>query len=219
MTTTPAPDVNPPDASSATDPIPYADPLVPTGRDAGLRFGITRGDVAALAVRIFGIYLLLQALPLAMFVISQLLQSPRLRVSGLMSEFGFVFYGIYLVVFTGAGVWLVVKAVRIAAWLLPKTTGNAALPVVHGSPDGLQAVAFSIIGLYLAASAFPGVATIFAQYARFPSDQSMFQQLVKPGVEFVVGLVLFFRSKRLAAYWQQTRAGSAAHAGDDSGPL
>jgi hypothetical protein len=214
-----APDVTPPDASTATDPIPYADPLVPAGRDAGLRFGITRGDVAALAVRIFGIYLLLQALPLAMFVISQLLQSPRLRLSGFMSSFGFVFYGIYLVVFTAAGVWLLVKAVRVAAWLLPNTTGNAAVPVVHGSPDGLQAVAFSIVGLYLAASAFPDVAAILAQYARFQSDRAMFPQLIKPGIEFVVGLVLFFRSKRIAAYWQQTRAVSAAHAGDDSGPL
>ena len=38
------------------------------------------------------------------------------------------------------------------------------------------------------------------------------------GVEFAVGLLLFFRSKRLVRYWQSLTA-TPAQRGDDSGPL
>jgi hypothetical protein len=101
----------PTESSEVPAAIPYADPLVPSARETGLTSGITRGDVAALAVRIFGIYLLLNALTIAgMFVavafqLSRLWRRPDPQV---------IVYAAYLLVFGGVGAWFTLKAVRPA---------------------------------------------------------------------------------------------------------
>lgn len=200
-----------PDSSPA---IPYADASVPTAQESALTSGITRGDIAALAVRLFGIYLLLQALPLAAYIVTDALQISR---AWRRLDSGFALYAIYLMVFAGVGTWLVVKATRVAMWLLPKATGNPSIPAISGSAHDMQAVALSIVGLYLALSAFPDLAAIFARYAN--SDREMLPGLIKAGAQLIAGLTLFFRAKRVSAYWQRIGMARPPSADDDSGPL
>jgi hypothetical protein len=208
-------DMNPPAAAESLAAIPYADASVPTARQTVLTSGITRGDIATLAVRVFGIYLLLQALPLVLYLFSAMY-----RVSGSwLSRAGQVvyFYAAYGVAIAGAGAFLVVKAPRVAAWLLPRSTANPDLPPAPGAWHGLQSVAVSIVGLYLAASAFPDLAASFARYAS--ADRDMLPALIKSGVEFIAGLILFFRAKRISAYWQRLGMPRPASTENDSGPL
>lgn len=197
--------------------IPYADPLVPSARETGLTSGITRGDVAALAVRIFGIYLLLNAVTVGGYLVTVAFQLPRLG-RGVVNPLIF-YYAVYLMTFVGVGAWFTLKASRIAAWLLPRATANPSLPAAPGSWQGMQPVAFSIVGVYLAASAFPDLAAIFAQYSQFQSDRAMFPQLIKPALAFGAGLVLFFKAKRISGYWQQIGIARPTNLDDDSGPL
>lgn len=207
-------------AAEIPEAIPYADPMVPSARQTGLTSGITRGDVAALAVRLFGIYLLLQALPVAVLFVSAAIETPGFGISSLFAfrQGLFPLWTVYIAAFAGAGTWLVLKAPQVAAWLLPKTTGNPGVPAVAGSAHGVQAVAFSIVGLYIAASAFPDLTPIFTQYVQSQSDQA-FTQLIKPAVEFIVGLILFFKAKRISGYWQQIGMARPKNLEDDSGPL
>ena len=206
-----APDAVIPAPPESPAPIAYADASVPTARETALRSGVTRGDVAALTVRLYGIYLVLQALPMAGYVLVALIQSPRLW--GRL-DFTFLFYVAYLAVFAGVGTWLVIKAPKVGAWLLPKATVDPGLPPVAGSPQGMQAVAFSVVGLFLAASAFPELAAALARYAN--SDRDLFATFIKSGAAFVAGLFLFFRAKRITGYWQQI---GHARTRDESGPL
>ncbi|HEY2584310.1 MAG TPA: hypothetical protein VGI81_00945 [Tepidisphaeraceae bacterium] len=196
--------------------IPYADPLVPTARETGLTSGITRGDVAALAVRLFGIYLLLNALTIIGYFVSFAVQVPRFWSR---ADSGFILYSIYLMGYAGFGAWFTLKAVRIAAWLLPPVTANPNVPTASGSSHGLQAVAFSIVGAYLALSALPELAATFAWRGAAMPGGTFFPPLIKAGVQFAAGLFLFFRAKRISAYWQRLEVARPKGADDDSGPL
>lgn len=199
------------DGASVADPIvvpaiEYAKPLTPHVHMAS---GITRGDIAALAVRLLGIYLIVSALPILAYALESLLTPMKLR--DVMQ-----FYVLYDAIMIAAGALMIIKAAMIGSWLLPKVTTNAHLPPAAGTPQELQAVAFSVVGVILTVFAFPGLAAAFAEYASGSHDP--IYSLIKPGVEFAVGLLLFFRSKRLARYWQSIPA-APAQRDDDSGPL
>lgn len=196
--------------------IPYAGPLVPTAQETRLTSGITRGDVAALAVRLFGIYLLVNALPILGYFMSALIRLPR---SGPGVDSWFILYSIYLMGYAGVGAWFTVKAVRIAAWLLPPVTANPNVPAAAGSPPGLQAVAFSIVGVYLALSALPELAAAFAWRGSALPGTTYFPPLIKAGVQLAAGLFLFFRAKRISGCWQHLEVARPNNAGDDAGPL
>jgi hypothetical protein len=128
-----------------------------------------------------------------------------------------LFYLAYVAVFVGVGTFLLIKATMIAGWLLPKSTASPGVPPGPGSPQNLQAVAFSVVGVILASSAFPDLARTMIQYGG--ESHALLQEITKPGIEFVVGLLLFFQSKRLAAYWHRIRAAHEGAVDDDSGPL
>lgn len=200
-------------ASIAADPlapseIEYARPSTPHVHVAS---GITRGDFAALAVRLLGIYLIVGALPSLAYVIESLLT--RLSLPDNMQQLFLLDAAIVIAV----GTFMVIKAAMIGGWMLPKETMNPHLPPGAGTPQELQAVAFSVVGVMLAVFAFPDLGAALTQYAA----RSHFEvyELIKPGIEFIAGSLLFLRSKRLARYWQNLPATPTPHRDDDGGPL
>lgn len=200
------------EGASAVDPvetpaIEYAKPLTP---DLHMASGITRGDIAALAVRLLGIYIIVIALPVLGYALESFFTPMKLR--DVMQ-----FYVLYDATLIAVGTFMVIKAAMIGGWLLPKAAMNTHLRPAAGTPQELQAVAFSVVGVTLTVFAFPGLAAVFAEYASGSHDP--IYSLIKPGVEFAVGLLLFFRSKRLARYWQGLPAASSVRSDDDPGPL
>jgi hypothetical protein len=195
--------------AAPTAHIEYAKPSTPQPQQVGLTGGISRGDIAALAVRILGIYLIVSAFPELAFIVSTAFH-PR-DMGGVLA-----FYLAYDAVFIGVGTFMVIKAVAIGGWLLPKATSNPDVPPSSGAPQELQAVALSVVGIILAASAFPALAATLSRYADPARD--LIAGIIKPGVEFAVGLFLFFASKRIAGYWQRLPA-RRPRTDDDSGPL
>lgn len=192
-----------PDASEA---IEYARPSTP---HAHMTAGITRGDIAVLAVRLLGIYLIIGALPALGYLIESFFTPMRLGTQ-------VQFYLMYVAILFAVGSFMVIKATLIGRWLLPKETMNPHPPVGAGTLGELQAVAFSVVGVALVVFASPDLAQIVAEYA---SGNKRVDRLIKPGIEFIAGLLLFFRGKRLARYWQSLPASSPVLTDDDSGPL
>jgi hypothetical protein len=197
----------PTEAPEAT-PIPYADPSIPHPVPS-LSSGVTRGDVAALTVRIVGVYVFLQGLPFTAYAF----QYP------FFSRYSAPFL-ITVVVFVGLGTLLITQAGWIARWLLPKQVGDGVSPR-EGSPDLLQAVAFSVIGVLLGAGGCRDIAYLIWRYTfesiRSIPHESFGLTWFKPTVELAMGIWLFFGSKRLSRYWRRSQD-SAAEA-DESGPL
>lgn len=188
------------------EPIEYAKPTTP---NVHLASGITRGDVAALAVRLLGIYMVVVGLPAIGYVVGSLFGPLRLNRQ-------LEFYLIYEIIFLGGGGFMVAKAAMIGGWLLPRATLNPQMPSASGSPQELQAVAFSIVGLVLAVSACPTLISLLVEALATPHPNLL--QSLPTGVEFVLGVLLFFRGKRLARYWQALPAAPMTR-NDDAGPL
>lgn len=203
------------DAGSASPPIAYADPSTPEPRQVLGAQGITRGDVAAIVVRLLGIYVILQGLPL----IAPLFES---RFDLVVTSV----YGLVLTAFELVGIFLVWKATRLGLWLLPSETEAVGVPPGSSSPLDWQAVAFSVVGVVLACEAAPVLAHAFVRYtyesvyalAHGTTPSSLLLTLFRPTVQLLLGTGLFFYGKRLSHLWQRTRAMPLPR-NDDAGPL
>lgn len=187
--------------------IDYAEPLTP---DLHTASGITRGDVAALAVRLMGIYLVIAALPMLGYLLETVASSAR-------TQGDLLAYVLYEAVLIAMGLLMIIKAATIGSWILPRSTMNAHVPPASGSPQELQAVAFSVVSVVLIAFSFPGLVAFVAAYAS--GTKQPLYSLIHPSVEFIIGLLLFFEGKRLARYWQGLPLAAPPLADDDSRPL
>lgn len=203
--------------STGSAPLSYADASVPRPEQIAMAGGVTRGDVAVITVRILGIYIMLQGLSELALVGS--FMGFSYGTSGLNMTFVAVF-----AVFEAVGIFMVVKASTIGRWLLPPALVAPGVDPATRSPVDLQSAAFAVLGVLLVVWAAPDIVMVIWRYTddairSRPHDEGLsylLGLLLKPGVNLILGLWLFFGSKRLSLYWQKTRAHPS---GADSGPL
>jgi hypothetical protein len=190
------------DTGDAASPAPLA---YATSREAEpTTGGMTRGDIASLAIRIIGIYLIVQSLPYLALSVEYFQDNIYRIVGGLVPFLACLFFGGALVIF----------ATKIAGWLLPRTAVVATEPPGHG-PAQFQAIVFSIIGVLLVVWSAPTLVYILAVFllgsrgsiqlsplARLTTSLS---SILQYGAEFAIGIWLFFGSKRLSAWWWSMR--------------
>jgi len=146
---------------------------------------------AEIALGVAGIWLIVSRTPELGL---SLVFSPR-QPDGSLSWIAIVAVG--LVILCGLG--LVLLRQRIAAWLVPMPQAD-----LGGAAAGIQAVAFSVVGVFLLAH---GLAGFLAHLAMLISEarNSSVERLAVPLAEIAVGLALFVGSRRLAAVWQSLR--------------
>ena len=172
------------------------------------------GVVAVVAVKIVGLYCFVQALPLLYAVPAALILMFSGRgydfVSGILN---FLYPAVYLL----AGVFLV----RRATWVATRVLGFAE-PAGDSEPRSpgrrLQAIAFSVVGIWLVIGGLVDAVDLFVQAhsdARLSGGdviQTAFaepSELVATAVQLALGVGLFFGSKRLADFWHRFRTPSA----------
>lgn len=202
-------------ADAVQPALPYADSSTPDP-DGG---GITRRDVATLAVKLVGVYMIIQGFP-------DLVQIGQLGFGGLsrISTMLWVYYLGMLVFYVGIGALLLVYGQRVSGRLLPKPDVSGSVAPAPWSPVELQAVAFSVLGMILIAVwALPGLVFdcwryFFRHNPDAPPGQviDVMPYLVRHALELGLGLWLFYGSKRLSLYWQRLRSTAR---GPDEGPL
>ncbi|HZL34280.1 MAG TPA: hypothetical protein VFC78_03155 [Tepidisphaeraceae bacterium] len=177
-------------------------PAPPTGQ-------FTLGDAAFMAMRLIGIYVLI--LSFRWFV--DLATLPPHSPHGGTSLF--FTYGILGAVYFAIGLFLIINAMALARWLVPRT---AVMVTQEQSPPPaqFQAIAFSIIGVLMVIWSVPSVFSITyvllgggsrrAIQTDFSTRfQSAAPSLIRFAVEAALGMWLFFGSKRLAAWWWSLR--------------
>jgi hypothetical protein len=160
-------------------------------------------NAAEVALGVAGVWLIVSRLPELGL---SLAFSPR-HPDGSLSWIGLVSVGLVV----GCGLGLVLLRRRIASWLVPMPQ-----PELRGSVAGLQAVAFSVVGVFLLAR---GLADFLARLTLSASDVwgSSIERFAAPLAEVVVGLALFVGSRRLAVIWQSLRTAGLPSGGKDDG--
>jgi len=165
---------------------------------------MTSRDAITVVVRIIAVWLLFRALQVAaqMSALADGSKFPGIVALGLLG------FGILLAT---AVVLLWVFATRIAGLLLPRDTSTTDLAQMNAQ-DFKQA-AFSIVGLYLVATALPslGYWVAFVQRSMkvnpdaFNPSIEMYATIVRAVVQLIVGVYLLLGSRGLAAMIRQLR--------------
>lgn len=218
--TFPPPTLGEPATSSGLAPLPYALPSTESPPHFGAAGGLTRGDAAAIALRLTGAYCLLRGGELIVQLPS-LASMARFRIFPPAPEVGLYLAPCALNV--GIGLWLILRTDRLAARLLRHRQphlgpppASVTDPATHGSfaamsgPE-LQSIAFSVIGVVLVSQSFIPL-TLAAWYYFFDQESRYRYQgplagskLIEGLAGLLVGIALFLGSRRLTAIWERIR--------------
>jgi hypothetical protein len=208
----PAPEAAGPDSADGggAAALSYALPSTPSPGESHAG-GVTRGDVAVLALRLLAIYMMLEG-SAALALVPTAFSFARAgadagRVLALIGPSGAVF-GLGIVLLAAAG------------WLGPKL-----LPGSHRATDAgrratardYQAVAFSVVGLLVVvwsvAHLSQGLWIISFQSRYRPDvDTTMADagpHLLRFGLECAVGIAVFLGARGLSAFWHRLREPNA----------
>jgi hypothetical protein len=206
-------------SGSGLAPLPYALPSTQSPPHLGAAGGLTRGDAAAIALRLTGAYCLLRAGEM-MVQLPSLVSMSGFRIFPHAREIGLYLAPCALNV--GIGLWLILRTDRLAARLLRHRRPHPALPAPETVPlsagsfagmsgPDLQSIAFSVIGVVLVAQSFIPL-TVAAWYYFFDQPSRYQYQWQAPGPKlieglagFLVGTALFLGSGRLTAIWARVR--------------
>jgi hypothetical protein len=172
-------------------------------REAG--DSLTKYDLGTLAVRLFGLYCLSNSLAYASFIPNLFLyKSSGVAWGGL----ALAAYCVPCVVFALAGVLLLVRTRVVVRWAFPELAAGAAL---SATGRDLQAVLFSVVGVWLVASTLPEAARVAAEYWRLGRGVASADRLrlipeaARVVVELAAGVFLFARARGLSALWHRLR--------------
>jgi hypothetical protein len=176
---------------------------------------LTKLDLGILAVRLFGLYLLVEALMYASYLPSVF----WMPASGGARPLGWlIIYAGPFVVNAAAGMVLLTRTQWIVRRAFPEFTANAAL---SATGRDIQAVAFSIVGVWLVATTIPAAARLATAWgSASPSRSSMYSRDVMPeavrlAIQLVAGVLLFFRAQGLSALWHRLRYAGISYPPDD----
>jgi hypothetical protein len=189
---------------------------------------MTKREIGALAFTLLGIYVLVLAANDAVFVAGM----AATFVNTVAGKGGREPTGSDLLVFIGAalpfllraglGALLIVKRRVFSAWLFPESEQAVR---VDASARDLQAVAFSVVGLLLFASALPEIGLIALSYLRrfqqpeletYVLVRGRVASLIALSVRATVGLALFFGARSLSDLWFGLKA--FGHEDSTNGP-
>ena len=127
---------------------------------------------------------------------------------GLLRWLGVVHFS--LVVLCGLG--LVLLRRRLASWLVP--TQQAQL---NGSVPGLQAAAFSVVGLLVLVKGLADFAARLGYRSLVANWDRSVEQFALPLAQIAVGLSVFLGAKGLVGIWQSLRTAGRPNGDRDRG--
>jgi hypothetical protein len=188
--------------------LPYANAAGgPDG--AELRARATRFDIAVVALRLLGLFILYEGAVALSWEIAGFAD-----IAGGARTVREVAFGLLPPAVCGAvGVLLLKGAPRIAIAILPQSGNEGSSGGPSAGSVSLQGIAFSLAGVMLMAYAVPKFISLFVGTLRQVNDVysaprhggDFVAVLLEPGLQIAIGAWLFVGSKRLAAYWHRLR--------------
>jgi hypothetical protein len=163
-------------------------------------------QLAQVALKIVGIFAIIQSIPLlgafiqTSAIIAQDFAWKPLAMIGTLFPF---------LLMISSGCCLIIFGNKIASKMFPPI--NQHYENIGISTKHLQAIAFSIVGILLMAFAIPHMASIIWNYHVIKNADSEMQlqkfwddtwnYALRTGVQFLIGLFIFFGSKAVTALW------------------
>jgi hypothetical protein len=143
---------------------------------------------AEVAFGVAGIWLIVSRIPDALLTLVAMQSDPNAQLRWL----GGIHFGIAIL----CGLGLIVLRFRLASWLVPRADGE-----LTGSVPGLQAAAFSVVGLLLLSRGFADLLGRLVLAAATTEDRS-FWRFALPLVQVTVGLAVFLGAPVLVSLWR-----------------
>lgn len=167
---------------------------------------MTNRGLVVLSVRLFALFIALQALlsPLQPHSRGHMLAAgPIDGTSSLL--------GLLLCLSVAALLWVCVG--RIADVVLPMRRGRS---IAHGrtvTVDDAQVIAYSAVGLYLAADSLPDIAIaawpLLSPHLQITSATGPLEGVAAPAIRLVLGATLFLGARGLASFVRELRRAPA----------
>jgi hypothetical protein len=190
-----------------TPALPYATESTPVA-GGDYHAPMSRGDVAVLALRLLGVFLMIQG--------SAFLGMLGMVFSGFGSGAGGLGSAVALTAPYGIYFGLGIVLVATAGWVGPKLLPNARRSddaAGRASARDIQAVAFSVVGVWIAVWSVAELASatwyLIFRTARRSDDRTAWDMASPLLVQFAfkagVGIVLFLGAKGLAKLWHRVR--------------
>lgn len=167
-----------------------------------------------LCLRLLSVYAFMQALPMLQQVLSFVIYA-RFSPQGAqaLDQANFAVAITPMLVLLGSAVILWGRAPQLADWMLGGGTADAGPPGAERlSAAVIQAVAFSVVGVFVFLQALPQLVSLGMNYqvaaasAREPLSQQALQifwpQVASLTVQLLFSAALFFQSHTLAGFWQ-----------------
>jgi hypothetical protein len=143
---------------------------------------------AEVAFGVVGIWLIVSRIPDALLTIVALQSDPGAPLRWLGAT--------HLGIATVCGVGLIALRFRLASWLVPESDLE-----LSGSIPGLQAAAFSVVGLFLLSHGLADLVGRLVLAATTNEDRS-FWRFALPLVHVTVGLAVFIGAPILVSLWR-----------------
>jgi hypothetical protein len=161
--------------------------------------------MGAIALKILGVYCLIQSLQVAQYPLLYMWQGP-VRASTLLPMLTtFAALGLYL----GLAVALILFAGPIARWMFRDEQTHAAATDMPVGPY-LQAVAFSILGVWLLVE---GIVGLVLQITYLLNNRGTFFSwlIAQPCAEAALGIFLILGGPGVARLWHKLRTAGTIH--------
>ncbi len=181
---------------------------------------MTKQELTSLCLKLFGIYVIIQAFLQSQGVSFVLIGSLFDKESyafdswGAASSITLLLYFAIMVVF---GILLLTKSNRIAAYIFKKD--SSAIVTTSLSSKDIQAIAFSVVAVIIFASSLSNLANLIVTLnnMRHFVDQYDFYSKLKDSAQssalncflrIALSLILFFRAQGLVNIWHRIRVGT-----------
>ncbi|MCG3150411.1 MAG: hypothetical protein PCFJNLEI_03896 [Verrucomicrobiae bacterium] len=174
---------------------------------------MTKREIASLGLKLLGVYALLTTLWVIPLVVELLSNLGRTRTNA----------EVYWLTVAGVSLQATASLVtgfvllRYSNWLAAKMVPAGEPAATSESPATSlrewQAIAFSVLGLYLIAAGFPRLAAFAAQLLEakinaLPNMPAMIRRsaligAIVPCAQMILGVVIFFKARALVAWWER----------------
>jgi hypothetical protein len=189
--------------------------IVTGGGRKQLEVDMKKKDIADVALKILGVFAFLQAISATQYTF--MFSAPLLTASHPMTADAWLTLAslaVPVLLLLVAAIVLVAKSKRLSARMFPPVDSSNA-PQAAFSKEELQALAFSVLGVYVVLMAVPklmelGVNLFTASSVSSPEVQRSFTRRtwvagISAIVQASLGILLFLRARGLAKFWHALR--------------
>ena len=181
---------------------------------------MNKREIASLAFKIAGLYAIVQAIKQSgsiLLLLGALLRACDLGLETPEDLWRFLLDLAVVILpcalLTVLGILLLARSSKLAGWVFDAGDPALAQPT---DPHELQAIAFSVLGVFVVAMAVPSLGAVLmnASVRDLPEHlrPRVWTPLIKLGLQSGIGLGLFFGARPLARFWHKMRTGGIVHA-------